>query len=70
MYEKYTVESAYGGSPTPRSGWGGYFLGSAAVALDPAGRFWLGATPRLFLANPAYARDRWFQIAGEFSIRF
>jgi len=40
------------------------------VALDHFYHFWLGVTPRWFLANPAYARDRWFQIACELSFRF
>ncbi len=71
LYEKYTVGSpGPGGAPQPRQGWGGYFVGAAAVALDHSRHFWLGATPRWFLANPAYARDRWFQISGEFSVRF
>lgn len=71
LYEKYTVGApSPGGGPLPRQGWGGYFLGSAAVALDHSRHLWLGVTPRWFLANPAYARDRWFQITGEFSVRF
>ncbi len=71
LYESYSVsnpESSLG--VQSRHGWGGYFVGSAAVALDHGKHFWLGATPRWFLANPPYARDRWFQIAGEFSLRF
>jgi hypothetical protein len=71
LYEKYTVGSQFpGGGPSERHGWGGYFVGSAAVALDHFYHFWLGVTPRWFLANPAYARDRWFQITGELSLRF
>jgi len=71
LYEKYTVGSpSPGGGPGARHGWGGYFVGSAAVALDHSHHFWLGVTPRWFLANPAYARDRWFQITGELSLRF
>jgi len=71
LYENYTVANPFEGfAPLPRQGWGGYFVGSAAIALDHAHRFWLGATPRWFLANPAHARDRWFQISGEFSVRF
>jgi hypothetical protein len=71
LYEKYTVGSPFpGGGPSDRHGWGGYFVGSAAVALDHSHHFWLGATPRWFLANPASARDRWFQIAGELTFRF
>jgi hypothetical protein len=71
LYERYTVgSSAFGGGPLPRHRWGGYFVGSAAMALDPSRHLWLGVTPRWFLANPAYARDRWFQIAGEFSAKW
>jgi hypothetical protein len=71
LYEHYSPgnPSIYG--PTySRDGAGGYILASAALALDHSHRFWLGVTPRLFLANPQYARDRWFQISGEFSVRF
>ncbi len=70
LYENYFLSN-----PTrafwlqSRDGWGGYFVGSAAVALDRRKRFWLGATPRWFLANPRYERDRWFQITGELSFR-
>ena len=70
LYEKYTGGAEFGGAFLPRHGWGGYFVGSAAVALDHSRHFWLGVTPRWFLANPANARDRWFQISGEFSVRF
>jgi hypothetical protein len=66
LYEKYTAESPF----SERHGWGGYSVASAAVALDHTRRVWLGATPRFFLANPAYARDRWFQISAELSVRF
>jgi hypothetical protein len=73
LYEKYTPGT--GGPPgygftLGRAGWGGYFVGSAAVSLDRSRHFWLAATPRWFLANPSYARDRWFQIAGEIQFRF
>lgn len=70
LYEKYTAGESPTGAPVPRDGWGGYFVGSTALSLDHARRFWLGVTPRWFLANPPYARDRWFQIAGEISVRF
>lgn len=73
LFEKYTVASQfYGGGPTPYSAWGGYFAGSAAVALDRSRHWWVGAAPRWYLANGHNynARDRWFQIAGEFSFRF
>jgi hypothetical protein len=70
LFEKYTSGATFGGAFLPYHGWGGYFVGSAAMALDHSRHFWLGATPRWFLANPANGRDRWFQICGEFSVRF
>lgn len=71
LYEKYSVSNANPGlGAAPRNGWGGYFVGGATVALDRGKHFWLGVTPRVFLANPKYARDRWFQLMGEFSFRF
>jgi hypothetical protein len=71
LYEKYSVSNPNSGfGLESRDGWGGYFVASAAVALDRRKHFWLGATPRWFLANPPYARDRWFQITGELSWRF
>ncbi len=73
LYEKYSVSN-----PNPsvgllsRSGWGGYFVAGAAVAIDRDRHFWLGASPRWFLANAngANAHDRWFVVSGEFSFRF
>jgi len=38
--------------------------------FDQRRRFWLGATPRVLLANPEYRRLRWFTITGDFSVRF
>jgi hypothetical protein len=71
LYEKYSVSNPNSGfGLASRHGWGGYFVGSASVALDARKHFWLGATPRWFVVNPPYARDRWFQISGEFSVRF
>ena len=68
LYEKYSSDLALGlGS---RTGGGGYFIASAAFALDRGRHFWVGATPRWFLANPSYARDRWLQISAEISYRF
>lgn len=71
LYEKYTVGSPFpGGGYLPRRGWGGYFTVSAAFALDRSRHWWFGFSPRLFLANPAFARDRWVQLNGEVSYRF
>lgn len=71
LYEKHTQANEFpGAGKATRDGWGGYFAGSAAVSLDRGRRFWLAGTPRWFLANPPYTRDRWFQISGEFTFRF
>ena len=71
LYEKYSVsspESRFG--LVPRQGWGGYASARAAVAVDHRRRFWLGVTPRLMVANPPYARDRWFVLTGDIGLRF
>lgn len=73
LYEKYSVSN-----PNPafglqsRDGWGGYFAGGAAIAIDRGRRVWLGASPRWYLvnANGGYAHDRWFVIAGDLGFRF
>jgi hypothetical protein len=72
LYEAYSLTNEASNPFALRSysGWGGYFTGGAAVALDRSRHWWLSATPRWFLANPQYRRDRWFQIAGEVSFRF
>jgi hypothetical protein len=69
LYERYSI----GGGNNPfslqsRGGWGGYFVGGAAVSVTR--RFWVGGTTRFLLANPQYARDRWFTITGDVSFRF
>jgi hypothetical protein len=71
LYEWFSVSNpntAFGG--TSYSGWGGYFAASGAVALDRGRHFWLAASPRWFLANPANLRDRWFVIGGDFGFHF
>ncbi len=70
LYQKYTREHDPVGAIFPYNGWGGYFVGSVSVAIDRRQRYWLGATPRWFLANLGSRRDRWFQVSGEFSLRF
>ncbi len=67
LYERYAVGANPFGLPS-RDGWGGYFAGGAAVGITR--RIWVGATPRFLLANPPYARDRWFVITGDVSFRF
>jgi hypothetical protein len=71
LYENYAVSHGAGlYVGTSRSGWGGYFEGGASVWLDQRRHWWVGATPRFFLANPSYARDRWFTIAPDVSFRW
>jgi hypothetical protein len=69
LYEKFTI------APNPpgvmsRGGWGESFGAGAAVALDHGRHFWLGASPRFYLANTGGQNDRWFVITGDFSFRF
>jgi len=72
LHENYSLSNSASLPTGARSysGWGGYFAGGAALALDRSRHWWLGATPRWFLANPQYGRDRWFQLSGELSFRF
>jgi hypothetical protein len=68
LYEKYYVANeAFFHS---HSGWGGYGGGSVAVALDPNRHFWIGASPRFYVANGSYVRDRWFVFTGDLGFRF
>lgn len=74
LYEKYTVSDASRAYAfSPRDGWGGYFVAGAAIALDRNRHFWIGASPRLYLANTGFQgnnKDRWFVITGDLSFRF
>jgi hypothetical protein len=75
LYEKYSVSNPDSGfGLQSRAGWGGYFAGGAAMAIDRGRHFWLGASPRWFLANAnqgfGYQHDRWFVVTGDFSFRF
>jgi len=71
LLQRYSVSNpAYEYSISGENSFGGYFIAGAAVALDHRRRFWLGATPRVLLANPEYRRLRWFTITGDFSVRF
>jgi hypothetical protein len=72
LWSKYQVSNA---DDNPfgirsRNGWGGYFAAGVALSLDRKRRWWIGTTPRLFLSNPSYARDRWFLLPAEVSWRF
>jgi len=63
-----------------RSGWGVYGLGGGSVALDRYGMFRLGVTAKVYRATTAgdsfgtlpaiSTRDRWVNLAGEFTISF
>jgi hypothetical protein len=73
LYEKYSVSnpnSAVG--LRSRDGWGGYFAGGAALAIDRGQHFWLGVSPRLYLANAdnGFTHDRWFVVSGDLGFRF
>jgi hypothetical protein len=72
LYNKYTLGNPLsGGGPISYEGWGGYFSGAAAAALDRGRHLWLGTSPRFFLGHTRYRqRDRWLTIAGELSFRF
>jgi len=66
----YENISGGGYSYNSYNAFGGYVKTSAAVALDHGRHFWLGATPRIMLANGQYARDRWFMLTGDIGFRF
>ena len=70
LYQKYSVSNPSKFGTSSRSNWGGYFSAGAAVALDHRHRFWVGATPRVILANPPHTSNRWFTITGDLSFRF
>lgn len=63
-----------------RSGWGSYGLAGASVALDSGRMFRLGVTAKVYRATtdgdsfgtlPAIrTKDRWVNLAGEFTISF
>ena len=55
------------------TGWGGYALAGAGVALDQRGRFRLSITPRAQLVNallPLLHRNRWLMLPVEFGVSF
>jgi hypothetical protein len=60
----------------PNTGWGGYALGAASVALDKAQRFRVGIVARYYrastgeLASGSARQDRWLNVYGEFSFSF
>jgi hypothetical protein len=70
MYENFSAASGPFTSAYSYNGFGGYAKTSVAVALDRHRHFWLGATPRILLANGGNARDRWFLLTGDIGVRF
>jgi len=69
LYEKFSIAANPPGV-AGRQGWGEHFGASAALSLDHGRHFWLGVSPRLFLANTGGPNDRWFVITGDVSFRF
>jgi len=72
LHQRYSISNSGSGffGFDPYNAWGGYGVASAAVALDRGRHFWLGASPRFFIANGESHRDRWVTITGEFGFRF
>jgi hypothetical protein len=71
ILERYWVSNpAYQYSITSQTGFGGYFVGGVAVAIDKRRRWWAGTTERVLLVNPEFTRHRWLQLGGEVSWRF
>jgi hypothetical protein len=72
LYDNFSSASSMFSGPLSYHGFGGYLKTSVAVALDRHRHFWLGATPRVIVANGSgvNARDRWFMITGDIGFRF
>lgn len=70
LYEHFSTSEQVGLAGYDYNGFGGYIKGSVAVALDHHRHFWIGATPRVNLANSGNYRDRWFLITGDIGVRF
>jgi hypothetical protein len=70
LYENFSVGAGLGTLPYSYNGFGGYAETSVAVALDRRRHLWLDMTPRAILANGGNARDRWFMLTGDMSLRF
>ena len=70
LFEHFSTGPQVGLAGYDYNGFGGYFKASLAVALDRHRHFWIGATPRLNVANSGNYRDRWFLITGDIGVRF
>ena len=70
LFEHFSTSSQVGLGGYDYNGFGGYGKASMAVALDRHRHFWIGASPRVNLANSGNYRDRWFLITGDFGLRF
>ncbi|MEZ5398331.1 MAG: hypothetical protein R2729_01600 [Bryobacteraceae bacterium] len=68
LCESYAVANPNPAARPSRSGWGGYVVASAAVALDPGRHVWLSVSPRYYVVNPAAYRDRWLQVYADLSL--
>ena len=71
LYQRYSISNSGSGFGfDPYNAWGGYGVASAAVALDRRRHFWVGGSPRFFIANGDFHRDRWVTLTAEFGFRF
>ena len=66
----YSGGTFYGYSLAPYTSFGGYVTARASVALDHKRHFWIGVSPRIFLSNGTYTRDRWTILTGDLSFHF
>jgi hypothetical protein len=70
LFEHFSTSAQVGLAGYDYNGFGGYVKASLAVTLDRHRHFWIGATPRLNMANSGNYRDRWFLITGDIGVRF
>jgi hypothetical protein len=70
LFDHFSTSAQVGLGGYSYNGFGGYVKASAALALDRHRHFWLGFTPRIYLANSGNYRDRWFLITGDVGVRF
>jgi len=70
LYEHFSGFDSPSGLVPSYGAFGGFVKASVEVALDNRRRFWVGATPRVIVANGTNARDRWFMVTGDVGFRF
>jgi hypothetical protein len=70
LFEHFSTGEQAGSAGFDYNGFGGYGKASLAIALDRHRHFWIGATPRVIVANSGNFRDRWFMITGDIGLRF